>query len=336
MDYTKLNNKIVICSNKVKKEILKQNILLNIKFLTLNELVKKLTFDYDDKTIFFLMQKYNLKYSLAKMYIDNIYYIENKKYESKKLQKLVDIKNEINDLLIYDEQFKNYIKTKKIVIIDQKLNKYNLSLLKNLDYEIIDTKTNNYDHQVFLFETLEQEVEYVGNKICELLEQNIDINKIKLTNISEEYINPIKRIFNALNLKVNINEPKPIISTEIGHNFINKLPNITDAINYLETIESPLTNKIVNICNEYNWCDYNKELITHALENTNIKESKYKNAIEIIELKDANESDYVFMLGFNEGVVPKVYKDEDYINDAIKPNYLETTLEKNISEKKKQ
>jgi len=333
MDFEKLNNKIVICSNSIKKEILKQKILLNIKFLTLNEFVKKLTYDYDEKAIFYLMQKYNLKYSLAQMYIDNIYYIENKKYESKKLQKLVDIKNEINHLLIYDELFKDYIKTKKIVIIDQKLNKYHLSLLKDLHYEIIDTKTNNYDHQVYLLETLEEEVEYVGNKICELLEQNIDINKIKLTNISDEYINPIKRIFNSLNLKVNINEPKPIISTEIGHNFINKLPNITEAINYLEGVDSPLTNTIINICNDYNWCDYNKDLITHALENTNIKESKYKNAIEIIDLKDANENDYVFMLGFNEGVVPRVYKDEDYINDAIKPDYLETTLEKNISEK---
>ena len=39
------------------------------------------------------------------------------------------------------------------------------------------------------------------------------------------------------------------------------------------------------------------------------------------------------MLGFNQGIVPKIYKDEDYINDSIKPRYLDNTVEKNRKEK---
>ena len=109
MDYKILDNSIVICSNQMKKNILNQNLLLNIKIMTINELIKKLTFDYDEKAIFHIMQKENIKYSLAQMYLDNIYYIENKEYESPKLKKLVEIKESVKELLIYDELFKNDI-----------------------------------------------------------------------------------------------------------------------------------------------------------------------------------------------------------------------------------
>ena len=129
MDYKILDNSIVICSNQMKKNILNQNLLLNIKIMTINELIKKLTFDYDEKAIFHIMQKENIKYSLAQMYLDNIYYIENKEYESPKLKKLVEIKESVKELLIYDELFKNYIKNKKIIILNKKLTKYEKKVL---------------------------------------------------------------------------------------------------------------------------------------------------------------------------------------------------------------
>ena len=89
------NNSILVIPNNIKKRIIKElnNKLLNIKIMSLNELTKKYTFDYNEKTIYYLMKKENIKYDIAKNYIENIYYIENKNYNNIKLDKLVEIKN---------------------------------------------------------------------------------------------------------------------------------------------------------------------------------------------------------------------------------------------------
>lgn len=333
MDYKILDNSIVICSNQMKKNILNQNLLLNIKIMTINELIKKLTFDYDEKAIFHIMQKENIKYSLAQMYLDNIYYIENKEYESPKLKKLVEIKESVKELLIYDELFKNYIKNKKIIILNQKLTKYEKKVLNGLNYEEIDTRKDNYDHEVHVFKYLEDEVKYIGNKICELLEQGININKIKLFNVNEDYEKSIKRNFYLLNLKVNFKTKKPLISTIPGKIFIQNIENIHEAIEKISSYDSKIVNKIISICNKYAWSNYNEELIKEELRRTSINEEKYDNAIEIIDTLEKANDEYIFLMGFNEGIIPKTYKDEDYINDNIKMDYLETTLEKNINSK---
>ena len=67
------NNSIIICSNSYKKQILK-NIkkLINVKFFTMEEFIKNLYFDYDEKTILFLIKEYNINYDVAKEYIDNL------------------------------------------------------------------------------------------------------------------------------------------------------------------------------------------------------------------------------------------------------------------------
>ena len=107
------NNSILIIPNTIKNKVIKElnKKALNIKIMPLNELIKKYTFDYNEKTIYHLMKKENIKYDIAKNYIENIYYIEDKNYENIKLDKLVEIKKylEENNLLIYDNLFKNII-----------------------------------------------------------------------------------------------------------------------------------------------------------------------------------------------------------------------------------
>lgn len=336
MDYTKFNNTLLICSKTLKNKIISSNTLINVKIMTMNELIKKLTFDYDDKAIYEIMQKENIKYKLAKMYIENIYYIENKEYENEKLKKLKQIKDYINEYLIYDELFKQYIKNKKIIILNHKLTKYEKKILNNLQYEEIDTRINTYEHKVYQFKHIEDEVKHIGNKICELIENNINPNQIKLYNVSNDYEKVIKRNFNFLNLKVNYKTNKPLISTIPGKEFIKRLENepLENIIEDLKNkYDNKIVNKIINICNKFVWSNYNIELIKETLKQTNLNEEEYENAIEIIDHLEASDDEYVFLMGFNEGVIPKSYKDEDYINDKIKMDYLDNTLDKNKLEK---
>lgn len=112
------NNSIIICNSNYKIQILKSiNKLINIKFLSMNEFIKSYLFDYDEKTILYLIKKYNINYEIALEYINNLYYIEDKKYSSRKLNYLVDIKKDLinNNLLIFNNKFKRYIKNKEII-----------------------------------------------------------------------------------------------------------------------------------------------------------------------------------------------------------------------------
>ena len=71
-----------------------------------------------------------------------------------------------------------------------------------------------------------------------------------------------------------------------------------------------------------------------------MRNEKIKNTHYLHEIKNTsiinnifNDDEYVFLIGFNLGSIPKVKKDEDYITDDIKPDILEKTVETNTINK---
>jgi len=335
------DNSIIICNSSCKIQILKNiNKLINIKFMSMNEFIKSYYFDYDEKTILYLINKYDIKYEIALEYLDNLIYIEDKKYNNEKLDFLVDLKSDLinNNLLIFNNKFKNYIKDKDIIIYNYSLSKFEKHLLKSINYKIIEEKANYYEPSIYEFNTIEEEIEFVAKEISKLINNGVDIDKIKLTNISNDYINILSKIFNFYNLKINKFNNIPIISTIIGKTFYENLNSIEEGINKIEKYNTTDTyNKIINICNKYVWYeDINdlKILIEYDLKHTYIENIKYTNMIEVVDYKNYNFTDeYVFMLGFNQGIIPRIFKDEDYISDSIKPEFLDNSVEKNIKEK---
>jgi len=99
------NETVVICNDSDRLKILKRNKLVNIKVMNMQQFISKYYFDYDEETILYIMNKYNVKYEIALIYLKNLYYIENKKYDVKKLDFLVELKNELdeNNLLKYND-----------------------------------------------------------------------------------------------------------------------------------------------------------------------------------------------------------------------------------------
>lgn len=360
MDYTKIkDNTLLIIPNNIKEYILKElnktNKLVNIKIMSLNELVKKYTFDYDNNTIIYLVEKYGIKVDIALTYIKNMYYVEDKIYKSDKLNNLNKLKKELisNNLLIYDDLFNNMLKQKHIVIYGYDyIDKYTSSIInkiKNItDVEIIEKQRKNNNLVVNQFDNIDEEIEFVATKIIELINNSVDIKKIKLANISSEYEHSLTNIFKFYNIPINLNKQVSIYETKIGNKFINycKNSNFNDAVEKLknetnindeETCE--IINKIIDICNSYDTNIINEnthKCLIHSLKNTKIRSKNLENAVEIIDLKDNVITDdlYIFLLGFNQGTIPNIYKDEDYISDNLKDEInIETTLEKNIKEK---
>lgn len=323
------NNDLVITNNKdiILKYLNDNKKLLNIKIMSLKEFKNNLFGTYDERAIYYLVNKYNYKYEVAKIYLDNINFID-------------ELKSELEDknLIIYNPLFMNSFK--RLILIDEILDDYIKDKLDNIEIINVNTKINNYKHEVYKFNNILDEVTFVATKIRQLLD-SVSINKIFLVNVSSEYENIIRRIFDFYKIPINLNEKKSIFGNVQVKKFIEKLKNNKNVEESLKDLpKNDIYNAIVDVCNKYSFKEIDDTiiyLITEELKKIKINNTKLDNAINVIEIDDINSDfEYYFVLGFNQGILPKVLKDEDFLSDLKKKEYkILTSMDKNIFEKEK-
>ena len=85
------------------------------------------------------------------VYLKNLYYIENKIYNIKKLDFLVKLKDELDEhnLLKYNHNFRKYLTTIDVIIYGIRLDKYLVKLFKNINYKYIEKKYKHYEHNIY-------------------------------------------------------------------------------------------------------------------------------------------------------------------------------------------
>lgn len=345
------NNNLIITDSVNKKELIKYlsdlDTLVNVKIITFNELITNYYFDYDEKALYFLINKYKVNVDIANIYINNMYYV-NSLSDDDKINYIYNLKQELLDLKLIKSNtyFKDYLRNKKIIIYNvDHIPNIAKRILDNYEYCSINDTLNNYNHKIYEFNTLDDEVSYVASKCIELIKSGIDINNIYLTNLNDEYRLIIKRVFSLFNIPVNLNENYSIYSTKTCSRFLSLYnSNIENTLTSLkEQItkdEIDIYNDILNICNKYVWCDDYlevKSLIIRDLKNTNITLPINDNCIKESSIcHNYKDNEYVFLLGFNQGIIPSIYKDEDYFNDSLKEYLgLETSIDNNEYEKDK-
>ncbi|MBQ7105714.1 MAG: PD-(D/E)XK nuclease family protein [Bacilli bacterium] len=353
------DNSILIVPSNLKSIILKKintfDKLFDIKILSREEFIERMTYSYDNDALLFLMDKYKYDPNICKIYLDNMKYVDNCNYSSSRLNDLYKLKEELLELglLKIDKFFNKYLKNKNIYVygyiyIDNLFKKY-LDLYK---YEIIEKDKYDSNKMITVYEasTLEEEVDFVFNKIGDLLNSGIDINKIKIVNYSDKYMN----VFNKLSIFYNIpieDKGFSIYSTEIVRDYLERLKSCRDfyeAINYIKDKYNKEENvlriisTLVSITNKYIVYDYSFEsiysLIKNDLKNSKLSINDLVNKVEFGNLNSFiyDKDNYVFLIGFNQNELPKLYKDEDYISDEDKEFVnLESTSLKNKLEKER-
>ncbi len=340
------NNLILIIPNNLKNKIIKylnsQKEFYDIKILTINELKKHLLFDFDTKTINYLMKENNLSMNNALELLNNMYYLLDEQYTNPKLNNLIILKQTLinNNLLILDPYFINYLKNKEILIYGfDYLNRYNLKLIdilkEHTKVTIINKNDNNYNHKVLNFDNLNDEIEFIANDI---ISKNLTLNNVYIYGINNDNESTLKRIFSNYNLNINLPSNNNLLETKIGTDFINNLSNIDEFL--IAINNNDIKDLLIDILNKYYWATNKediKEMLIWQLKNTYIPNIKYQNSINITNLFDDyfTDTDYIYIINFNEEYIPTIYKDTDYINDIEKPDYLESTNEKNNIEKEK-
>lgn len=341
------NNKIVILNDYAKKSFIKKiNKLINVKVITLSELKKKYYFDYDNKAIYFVSNKYNCIFEIAKIYIENIYFIGD--IDTKKVNFLKEVKEELdnNNLLTYNNLFKEFLRGKDIVLYNLKyVDKFYKNIFEELGRYSNITSYNDEDNksvkELYKANNSEEEIAFICSKITTLIKSGVNINNIKLANVKSDYEFIIRKTFKLFNIPINLPSFETIKSTSLVIKFKElyngdisvTIEKLKEFINTKE--ENDIFKSIINVVNSYLWCnDFElvKDMIFNEINNIKTPREKLKNAVEVIEFKKelVSDDDYVFLIGYNEGVIPVNYKDEDYLSDEEKSKLgLSTSFELN-------
>ena len=323
------NNLLIICPNSYKKAILNylsnNKKLLVLKFMTMEEYIKKIKFDYDIKAIRYLVKK-GMKVDNAITFLDNLLYIEDKEYHNEKLDYLVKLKKELDDnhLLIYDKLFSKTLKKYQVVIYGYgNLDKWKLSLFN--EPQIINYEKKNDKFTIYNIKNINDEVEMVFQQIIDLLNKGIDINKISLMNIDSEYNTLLKKYSIYYQIPLSINNTDNILGTVIGNKFYQMIieeKSMEEINSFLDNYQdNNLYGILINLLNKYHDFDLKdiKELIKYDLLNTKVSSKNYDNTIKIKNVFDyVGDDEYIFLVGFNNPSIPRLMLDTEYITDNIK------------------
>lgn len=350
IDYIK-DDTILVIPSSIKENVIttitKEKPLTNIKYISLEELRRKIIFDYDEKAIFYLMNKYNIKYDVAKIYLDNIIYVCESDIKDIKVTKLLDIKKEIEENKLNIISMYNEYKNKSIIVYGYHfISEFDLKMLKKLSNKVNVVAISNSDNKhkyIYEFKTIKEEVEYIFEHIASLLNKGICINNIKIMGLTNDYYGIMKRYSEIYNIPIMLPNEGNIYSTEIGNYFIQNISDNNVFENIKNKVDSSednidIINKLINICNKYVWSNNLlevKDLIIHDMKNTKLKTKELKNSIKLISFgEEVKDEDYIFIMGFNYGSIPVIYKDEEYLSDKLKMSLgLSTSVVKNKKEK---
>ncbi|MDD4187796.1 MAG: PD-(D/E)XK nuclease family protein [Bacilli bacterium] len=339
------NNSILIIPNNLKDVILKkinENPIINIKIMTLNDLKRKILFDFDAQTIYFVMKEKALSYRNALEIIKNLYFLSDK-IDNQKLKELSQLKSKLDEkeLLIYDHYFLKSLINKKVVFLGfdylYKLDYYLINKIKLItEVEIIFKNNNNYSHNILKFNNINEEIEYVAKEILIKIKKGININNILLANYNKEYSLTINRIFTFYKIPINLDDSIFLYDTTVGLNILNNLNNYEDILSGIQDLN--IYNAVIEIFNNYYFIDdfsTIKEILIEEFKSKRINKDRYKDAVNLVDIKNNffDDDKHIFLIGFVDKLIPTIYKDDNFINDQEKNELLESTEELNKIEK---
>ena len=308
--------------NKVLKYFSSKRKLINLKIMTKQEFVNHYFGKIKNEAIYYLMKKYQYCYDIAVTYLKNFLWIEELYHELKQ-----------NNLIEENPLFKKNIK--RIVLLEQVDPFIQKEIEKYEHIEFLEEIQNN-NPVIYELETLEEEVNYMFLTISNLLKQTT-IQKIYIIDYNKEYQNMIRRYSFLYHIPINFNEGKDIYGLIEVQKFLKSLENnsLEEALKEITTKE--ILNIVIDICNQFSDCEDKNifiEIIKQKIRQTKIYPKKKKNAINIASLEEIEKDNYYFLIGFNQGIMPLIYKDEDLLSDKEKKKKLIFTSDQKINWKK--
>ncbi len=334
------DNSIIILANGTKeqfiKEFRKNHQFAVVTILELDEFKKKYYFDYTKEAIYYVHKHLGVIKEIAEIYLQNLYFIRDH-VDIPKVEFLKEIAAELDDkkLLLYDEQFKKYLNGKDVYV-------YKLSFLDNFYINMIEEiksianvhtiEDDTHDtciKPLYELSNKEREVDFIASEIASLIKRGVPIDNIKIAISNDDYIFSLRRVFKEFHIPIELPSSEVVSCTLLASKFIEYYSSdMTTTLKKLEEhVKSARDREVFKLLlatlNEYYWCDDYMdvfEFIMSDLKKKKLPSKTYKHAVRIVDfLNDSfSQDDYVFLLNFNQGVMPINSKDEDYLNDETK------------------
>ncbi len=358
--YLKEHTLLIVPDGKEEEILLELSTLDSIhdvKVFTRSKLVEMLSFTYSIDTIIYLKEKYQLKQEVCEVYLDAMRYVEQTE-KSPKLKLLYQLKEELKSKnLLTMVPLISWIKNYSIIFYGFiELDSYLLFIQEKLAKEtkvsvVYQPRKEEKKLPVYAFDTIEEEVVFVASEMVKLIHEGKRFHQLKLSNITDEYFPILPRIFKMFSLPLGDIEEVSLYSILMIQDFLNELRNVKDLEQaylffeekYQKNEEFPLISKeLLKIIEDYllveapfsSWYP----ILENKIKNTKRKKVFHQEEITTFDLFQdvAKEDDYIFVLGMNQNVLPKLYKDEEFLPDHLKKKlHLPLTVELNKLEKRK-
>lgn len=322
IDISNFNDCIIVCPNAIKEYLLRiKEKEQNIKFLTKKEIFDNTYFSYEFKDIYKLAKEKIMRFDNTKEIIDNLINIPERFNDCYEL-----LKKHLN----YNELFKNLFVNKKVYIIGYSTIDEELinALNKNTNnYQFVNIDSSKYQHSYNEFITREDEVLFLINKICTLIKNGIDINKIYLYKYPKEYNLIFKKYAYYYNLPIEFENDTTLYETNLFKAFLDDINkyDLNIAISNLENVKNDKYNTLTKlaICiNDASFIKDKEDLIkalAYLAKNTKLDNVTYEKSIKLIDYnKIVNDDEYVFIPSFALNIFPHINKDIDLLTDNEK------------------
>lgn len=326
--YMNIEEGFIICSYEDRMSILKATKeIKNYTFLTLKDLEDRVLGTAKKKAVFLLMKKYELSYEVACEYISYMPYVEDKSYSDLKLDSILTAKRHLIECGMYknDPLFLNRLKGKKITFYNVDLNSKLRYIQSALPKDcMVYEEAQSIDIKPLIvheFKNTYDEVLFVCNQIIDLIKRGVPLKNIHLCNLNQEYTFLFERMMYSYNIAIDIPTKRNILSQPIAHEFLDLCKEKSSFHEVFESLkqDSIFYSSLFNLIVSYDLVedkpsDYIDFLKIKLMEMSFPKDI-YEEMISTTEKASYSKDDYVFYLGLNLGISPKVYKDDLYLND---------------------
>ncbi len=327
MDFKFNDDSIYIVPNSLKLKLLdvlsSDSNIYNITFISLEELEKHYFFDIKEEALLYLLDKTKENIDVLKLMLKNLYKIDiTKEYKETKLNNLKNLYFNLkdNNYLIFDKGYRDYLSTKKIYILGYSaLEPYQKEMLDSINTNYLDIASNLSIDTVYKYHSMKDEVIGTALKIRELNSKGISYNKIFLAGVDNSYNYLLKTIFKMFDIPLYLKSTNKITSLISVKEYLRDKD-----INHIKDID--LKSKIMKIESDLAYAKNSKYydiLLKDRLNSTFVDNVELVEKVEILnEALDIpyliDDDEYLFVLGFNQNYLPKIYKDEEYLSDNLK------------------
>lgn len=307
---------------KILEELEQEDEFYSVTFDSLESLKEKYFFHIKDEAILSLLEQ-GESLEVAKEILKLLYPISlDQTYFSSKLKKIQYYKKELEEkgYLEYDLSFRDFLKTKKVIVDGYLLlEPYEEKMLKDLHAIFWEEEPSYPFQEVYHYGTMRAEVVGVADRIRQLNKKGVSYRHILLAGVDSSYFYLLEEIFSQYDIPFFYPFEDNFLTTKMGKKYFRER-------NLEEMKNEEVRHQLLVIEEKLDFAKnspYYDLLLQDELKKVTLVKQEYYDMVTVVDEALTTpfvlgEDDYLFILGWNQNKLPHLKKDEDYLSDREK------------------